>query len=123
MDGLILRVPNADEIPLELAEHAAAVDRTGAFPWDSLEALHADGLLALTARGVDVILDDRDERPGVMFADMELIGVPHRVVVSDRGLKEGTLEYQGRRDVAASKIAQAEAVAFIIDKVKGCRGS
>ncbi len=53
MDGLILRAPTADAIPLELAEHAAEVDRTGAFPWDGLEALHADGLLALTARGVD----------------------------------------------------------------------
>lgn len=53
MDGLNLRAPTADEIPLELAEHAAEVDRTGAFPWDSLDALHAEGLLALTARGVD----------------------------------------------------------------------
>ncbi|MGI4940102.1 MAG: acyl-CoA dehydrogenase family protein, partial [Janthinobacterium lividum] len=53
MDGLNLRAPTADEIPLELAEHAAEVDHAGAFPWDSLDALHAEGLLALTARGVD----------------------------------------------------------------------
>ena len=46
------------------------------------------------------MLDDRGERPGAMFADWELIGVPHRVVISDRGLKEGKVEYQGRRDAA-----------------------
>ena len=48
--------------------------------------------------GIDVLLDDRDERPGVMFADMELIGIPHRVVIGDRSLKAGNIEYQGRRD-------------------------
>lgn len=52
----------------------------------------------LTASGVDVLLDDRGERPGVMFADMELIGIPHRIVLSDRGLDAGTFEYKGRRD-------------------------
>ena len=52
--------------------------------------------------GVDVLLDDRGERPGAMFADWELIGVPHRVVISERGMKDGTLEYQGRRDAAAT---------------------
>jgi prolyl-tRNA synthetase len=51
-----------------------------------------------------VLLDDRDERPGVMFADMELIGIPHRIVIGDRGLKNGMLEYQGRRDSTAQSI-------------------
>ncbi len=60
---------------------------------------------ALRAQGVDVILDDRDERPGVMFADWELIGVPHRVTIGDRGLKEGQVEYQGRRDAEVTKLA------------------
>jgi prolyl-tRNA synthetase len=60
---------------------------------------------ALVAQGVDVLLDDRGERPGAMFADWELIGVPHRVVLSDRGLKEGNVEYQGRRDDKASTVA------------------
>jgi prolyl-tRNA synthetase len=59
----------------------------------------------LSRLGVDVMLDDRGERPGAMFADWELIGVPHRVVISERGLKDGTLEYQGRRDVAATPMA------------------
>ena len=64
------------------------------------EALYEE----LLAKGVDVLLDDRGERPGAMFADWELIGVPHRVVISDRGLKEGQLEYQNRRDTAATKV-------------------
>ena len=68
---------------------------------DAADALHA----ALAGAGVDVILDDRGERPGAMFADWELIGVPHRVVLSDRGLKEGELEYQGRRDAARDQRA------------------
>jgi prolyl-tRNA synthetase len=68
---------------------------------------------ALLAAGVDVVLDDRGERPGVMFADWELIGVPHRVVVGDRGLKEGKLEYQGRRDAAATAVPVGEMVDFV----------
>lgn len=72
---------------------------------------------ALVAAGVDVILDDRGERPGAMFADWELIGVPHRVVIGDRGLKEGKLEYQGRRDSAATAVAPAEMVDFIRSKL------
>jgi len=63
----------------------------------------------LTAGGLDVLLDDRDERPGVMFADMELVGIPHRIVVGDRGLKQGQVEYQGRRDTSAQPIAIANA--------------
>ena len=62
----------------------------------------------LLAAGVDVILDDRNERPGAMFADWELIGVPHRVTLGDRGLKEGQVEYQHRRDAGATSVAVAE---------------
>ncbi|MDP9878787.1 prolyl-tRNA synthetase [Variovorax boronicumulans] len=72
---------------------------------------------ALLAKGVDVLLDDRGERPGAMFADWELIGVPHRVVISDRGLKEGQLEYQGRRDTAATKVPAAGIADFIAGKL------
>jgi len=71
----------------------------------------------LLAAGVDVILDDRGERPGAMFADWELIGVPHRVVISDRGIKEGQFEYQHRRDTAASKVPAADVAAFIKGKL------
>jgi prolyl-tRNA synthetase len=63
--------------------------------------------------GVDVMLDDRGERPGAMFADWELIGVPHRVTIGDRGLKEGHLEYQHRRDAAATKVEAGKALAFL----------
>ena len=67
----------------------------------------------LAAAGLDVVLDDRGERPGAMFADWELIGVPVRLVVSDRGLKAGTVEVQGRRDAAATAVPLAEAVASV----------
>jgi prolyl-tRNA synthetase len=71
----------------------------------------------LTAAGVDVIVDDRGLRPGQMFADWELIGVPHRVVVGERGLKEGKLEYQGRRDAEATAVPAADMVGFIKGKL------
>ena len=78
----------------------------------------ADTLYAeLMAAGVDVILDDRNERPGAMFADWELIGVPHRVTIGDRGLKEGHLEYQHRRDTESTKIEAAGALAFLKAKL------
>jgi prolyl-tRNA synthetase len=78
----------------------------------------ADQLYAdLLAAGVDVMLDDRCERPGAMFADWELIGVPHRVTIGDRGLKEGQVEYQHRRDSAASKVAVNDVVALIRSKL------
>ncbi len=72
----------------------------------------------LLAAGVDVMLDDRGERPGAMFADWELIGVPHRVVISDRGLKEGQLEYQHRRDAAATKVPAAGVFQFILGRLQ-----
>jgi len=67
----------------------------------------------LREQGVDVLLDDRGERPGAMFADWELIGVPHRVVISDRGLKEGQLEYQHRRETTPTKVAVAQVAGFL----------
>jgi len=73
------------------------------------ETLYAE----LQAAGVDVLLDDRGERPGAMFADWELIGAPVRVVISDRGLKEGQRELQGRRDAEASKVAVADVAALV----------
>ncbi len=73
------------------------------------DALHQQ----LRAAGVDVLLDDRGERPGAMFADWELIGVPQRLVISDRGLKAGTVEVQGRREAQASVVALADAAAWV----------
>ena len=68
---------------------------------------------ALQEVRIDVILDDRGERPGAMFADWELIGVPHRIVIGERGIKEGKLEYQGRRDAAATAVAIGDMAAFV----------
>ena len=79
------------------------------------EALHDE----LAAMGIDVVLDDRGERPGAMFADWELIGVPLRVVISDRGLKAGQLELQGRREAAASTVAVAEVAASVKARLRG----
>lgn len=69
----------------------------------------------LTAAGYEVLLDDRDKKtsPGVKFADMELIGIPHRIVVSDRGLAEGNLEYKNRRDAEAQPVSAADILSFI----------
>ena len=74
----------------------------------------AEGLYAeLTNAGIDVFLDDRGERPGVMFADMELIGIPHRITIGERGLKDGNVEYQARRDTQATPVALADATAHL----------
>ena len=73
------------------------------------DALHDE----LAAAGIDVMLDDRGERPGAMFADWELIGVPQRVVISDRGLKAGTVELQGRREDQASVVPLDQAAALV----------
>ena len=84
---------------------------------DAVEKLYAD----ISSAGIDVLLDDRDERPGVMFADMELIGIPHRIVIGERSLKEGNVEYQGRQD------KQSQTVPFssqhIVDLLRSRIGS
>jgi prolyl-tRNA synthetase len=69
------------------------------------EKLYAE----IAGAGIEVFLDDRDERPGVLLADQELIGIPHRIVIGERGLKEGMVEYQHRRDPAVTKVAIGEA--------------
>jgi prolyl-tRNA synthetase len=99
--------------PDALAPFTVVICPVGA---DRSEAVKAESqriYSELIAKGVDVILDDRGERPGVMFADWELIGVPHRITVGDKSLKEGMVEYQHRRDTVASKVAVASAVAHV----------
>lgn len=71
----------------------------------------------LKAAGIDVLLDDRDERPGSKFADLELVGIPHRIVIGERSLKNNELEYKGRRDEKASMIPSAEILPFIREKL------
>jgi prolyl-tRNA synthetase len=98
--------------PFELVLCPMGMDRSEAVK-EATEKLYADA----QAAGIDVILDDRGLRPGGMFADWELIGVPHRVVIGDRGLKEGNLEYQGRRDTEATAVPVADIVSFIQGKL------
>ncbi|MAF02963.1 proline--tRNA ligase [Herbaspirillum sp.] len=98
--------------PFEVVLCPMGYDRSEAVKTE-IDKLYAQ----LTEVGVDVVLDDRGERPGAMFADWELIGVPHRIVVGDRGLKDGNIEYQGRRDAEATQVPLAEALAFIQGKL------
>ncbi len=77
------------------------------------ERLHDE----LGAAGIDVLMDDRDERPGVLFADMDLIGIPHRLVLSERGLAAGTAEYKARRDEKAVDVPLERVSAFLKDKL------
>ena len=98
--------------PFELVLCPMGYDRS------DLVKLETDRLYAeLQAAGVDVIVDDRGLRPGAMFADWELVGVPHRVVIGERGLKEGNLEYQGRRELEATAVPAADMVGFIKGKL------
>ncbi len=79
------------------------------------ERLYAE----LSQAGIDVILDDRGERPGVMFADWELIGVPHRVTIGDKALKEGQVEYQHRKDEQATRVSVDEIAALLRGRLQG----
>jgi prolyl-tRNA synthetase len=75
----------------------------------------------LTDAGIEVLLDDRDVRPGFMFADMELIGIPHRVVVGDKGIDAGTLEYKGRRDAEPALVPADRILPFLLERLAGVR--
>ena len=79
---------------------------------EAAEKLYAE----LLAAGIDVLLEDRDERPGVLFADMDLLGIPHRLVLSERGLAAGTIEYKGRTQAAAENAPLASALQLLEDK-------
>ena len=81
---------------------------------EAAERLYAD----LQAAGFEVLLDDRDVRPGFMFADMELIGIPHRIVIGDKGLDAGTLEYKGRRDTEVSFVPIEEVLPFLAERLR-----
>ncbi|MEJ7667790.1 MAG: proline--tRNA ligase [Casimicrobiaceae bacterium] len=103
--------------PLPLAPFTVAIAPVG---YDRSKAVKelADGLHdELEATGVDVLLDDRAERPGVMFADLELIGIPHRITIGDRSLKEGAVEYQARSAGGATKVPVADIVAYVRERL------
>ncbi|MFZ5492722.1 MAG: proline--tRNA ligase [Pseudomonadota bacterium] len=94
-------------VPINLHKSPAVAEAT--------ETLYAQ----LTAAGVDVLLDDRPERPGVMFADMDLVGIPHRLVIGERGLKDGLVEYKARRADTAENVPLEEAAGFIRKALAG----
>jgi prolyl-tRNA synthetase len=104
--------------PVAIAPFEVAVAPVG---WGKSEQVRATAQRLhdeLTAAGIEVLLDDRDERPGVMFADLELIGIPHRITVGDRSLKQGQVEYQARTDAAARLVE----VSAIVDLIRSlCR--
>ena len=107
-------------LPPAIAPFAVCIVPMGYHKSEAVKAA-ADQLYAsLRKAGIDVLLDDRNERPGVMFADMELIGIPHRVVIGERGLNEGKLEYKGRLDAEASMVTQGEIVSVLEGKL--CAG-
>ena len=109
--------------PDPMAPFAVAIIPMGYGRSDAVRAA-ADKLYAeLEAAGIEAFLDDRDERPGVLLADQELMGIPHRVVIGERGLKEGALEYQHRRDAQATKVPAAEAAKLVAGKLADARGS
>ncbi|PKO93425.1 MAG: proline--tRNA ligase [Betaproteobacteria bacterium HGW-Betaproteobacteria-1] len=94
--------------PFEVAIAPIGMDRS-----EAVKAAAFDLYEQLKAAGVDVLLDDRGERPGVMFADLELIGIPHRIVIGDRGLKMQEVEYQARTDAEASNVPLNQVVELI----------
>ncbi|MCA1938658.1 MAG: proline--tRNA ligase [Dechloromonas sp.] len=104
-------------LPPSIAPFAVCIVPMGYHKSEAVKAA-ADQLYAeLKQLGLDVVLDDRNERPGVMFADMELIGIPHRVVIGERGLKDGQFEYKGRTDAEATMVAQGEIVGLLQGKL------
>jgi prolyl-tRNA synthetase len=98
--------------PFTVAIAPVGYDRNEAVR-EAADRLHDE----LEAAGVEVLLDDRGERPGVMFADLELVGIPHRVTIGERGLKDGRVEYQSRRDTAATPVPIGEIAGFLRQRI------
>jgi len=103
--------------PDALAPFTVVVCPVGADRSEAVRQAAHDLYVGLQEAGADVILDDRGERPGAMFADWELIGVPHRLTVGERGLKEGVVEYQHRRDTGATRLVLDEALSFVCGRL------
>jgi prolyl-tRNA synthetase len=99
--------------PDPIAPFRVAIVPLGYRRSDAVRKAAEDLYGGLLAGGVEVLLDDRDERPGVLLADVELVGIPHRVVIGDRGLKDGRIEYQRRRDAAPTPVQAAEALEYL----------
>jgi len=104
--------------PLPIAPFEVAIVPINMKKSDSLRAEVEKLYDSLKQAGIDVLLDDRDSRAGVMFADMELIGIPMRVVMSDKGIAKGTVEFKGRTDDESTDVAVGEIVEFLLAKLK-----
>ncbi|MDX8399248.1 MAG: proline--tRNA ligase [Gallionellaceae bacterium] len=105
------------KVPLAMAPFQVAIAPIGFKKSEAVRTAAEQLYVDLTSAGVEVLLDDRDERPGVMFADLELIGMPHRIVIGDRGLKDGNVEYQGRGDAAAQILPLSDVMALVQSKL------
>lgn len=103
--------------PLSMAPFAVVICPIGLDKSEAVKQAAFDLYTQLQQAGVDVLLDDRGERPGVMFAESDLMGIPHRVVIGDRGLAEGKVEYKGRTDTEAQNLQLTDCVAFLRDKL------
>jgi prolyl-tRNA synthetase len=103
--------------PVSMAPFAVVICPIGLDKSEAVKQAAFDLYAQLQQAGVDVLLDDRGERPGVMFAESDLMGIPHRVVIGDRGLAEGKVEYKGRTDAEAQNLQVTECVAFLRDKL------
>lgn len=103
--------------PNELAPFQVAICPMNMYKSDRLVDTVEKVYQELTAAGIEVLLDDRKVRAGFMFSDMELIGIPHRIVIGDRGLDSGTVEYQGRTDRESQEVPFSELVGFIKAKL------
>ena len=103
--------------PRSMAPFDVVICPIGLDKSDAVKQAAFDLYKQLQQAGVDVLLDDRGERPGVMFAESDLMGVPHRIVIGDRGLAEGKVEYKGRTDAEAQNLQVADSVAFLSDKL------
>ncbi len=103
--------------PAAIAPFSVVICPVGYDRFPNVKAAADDLHRSLIEAGVDVVLDDRGERPGAMFADWELIGVPHRVVIGERSLKDGSVEYQGRQDQQSMPIALAEVLTVLKGKL------
>ncbi len=104
-------------LPVGMAPFQVAIAPIGMKKSEAVRTAAEQLYAELTAAGIEVLMDDRDERPGVMFADLELIGIPHRIVIGDRGLKEGNVEYQGRRDSAAQQVPLQDVAKLVQSKL------
>jgi prolyl-tRNA synthetase len=106
--GIVFPAPIA---PFELALVPIGYHKSAAVR-EAADKLYGE----IAAAGWDVLMDDRDERPGVLFADMDLLGIPHRIVLGERGLAAGKVEYKGRRDDKAQDVAAQDLLAFLEER-------